>query len=241
MVQGNTYLLNLTFPTQIDLNGSLADVYQQGGAPYRLYWKDHFCCFSPESFVSIENDQIHTTPVKGTSSLAEDPEGQGLLKNEKERAEHAMVVDLLRNDLAQVATDVSVNKFRYLEQVQTDHGALWQTESLIKGTMSADWPSHVGDILQKLTPPGSVTGMPKHETCKIIDAIENTPRGFYCGIFGYYQDHELHSAVSIRFIAQKGASFYYHSGGGITVDSNPRSEYEEMLLKVYLSGEKNAF
>ena len=237
MISGNTYLLNLTFPTEIDLKGSLIDVFECGSAPYRALWDNHFCCFSPESFVTIVNNRISTTPVKGTSSVESDPNGSQLLHNIKERAEHEMVVDLLRNDIAQVSTDIEVKRFRYLQQVKSDRCLLWQTESLIEGIMLADWPSKVGEILQKLLPAGSVTGMPKHETCQIIGRVEKVPRGFYCGIFGYYRDHALHSAVAIRFISQKSKTFYYHSGGGITVDSDPRSEYEEMLLKVYLSGD----
>lgn len=234
MEAGNTYLLNLTFPTKIKLLGGLEDVYQQGVAPYRFLWRNRCCCFSPESFVQITNNHIQTTPVKGTSVVAQDPDGQRLMSNDKERAEHSMVVDLLRNDLAKVATDVVVSRFRYLDSVQTDRGALWQTESLIEGMMPDDWPASVGDILKRLTPPGSVTGMPKHETCKIISKVEPTPRGYYCGIFGYYENRTLHSAVAIRFISQKGDAFLYHSGGGLTVESDPQEEYEEMLQKVYL-------
>lgn len=236
MLKGNTYLLNLTFPTEIELTGSLVDVFEYGTAPYRAIWRNHFCCFSPESFVTIVDNRISTTPVKGTSAVDQDLDGQLLLNNPKERAEHEMVVDLLRNDLAQVATDVEVKHFRYLQQIQTDRGSLWQTESLIEGAMQPEWPSQVGEILKKILPAGSVTGMPKHETCQIIERVEPVPRGYYCGIFGYYQDHALYTAVSIRFIAQKGEAFYYHSGGGLTIDSEAKAEYKEMLLKVYLSG-----
>jgi para-aminobenzoate synthetase component 1 len=238
MVKGNAYLLNLTFPTRIELQGSLEDVYCLSSAPFRVLMKNNFCCFSPESFISIVKGRITTTPVKGTSLIEEDLQGQRLLNSQKELAEHSMVVDLLRNDLSRVSQNVVVRNFRDLEQIKTNQGGLWQTVSLIEGQLSTDWPAHIGDILQNLMPPGSVTGMPKHKTCGIIDKVEQISRGYYSGIFGYYRDQELHSAVSIRFIVQQGDEFWYHSGGGITVDSDPRSEYEEMVMKVYLPGEQ---
>ncbi|MCK5853733.1 MAG: chorismate-binding protein, partial [Sulfurovaceae bacterium] len=98
----------------------------------------------------------------------------------------------------------------------------------------SDWRDNLGDILEQLLPAGSITGTPKRSTVDIINKIENYNRGFYTGVFGVFDGENLYSAVMIRFIEKKENKLYYKSGGGITIDSDARSEYEELIDKIYL-------
>lgn len=237
MRKGNTYLLNLTFPsfiTDTTTKIDLTKLFWQTKARYKLNYKNQFLTFSPEKFVTIKNDKITTCPMKGTSSVMQDPTGKNLLNSKKEKAEHLMIVDLLRNDLCQVAKKVQTTRFRYLEKVQTNKASLWQTSSEITGELTADWSNNIGTILGKLTPAGSITGTPKTSTIAIIKQIEPAPRNFYSGIFGIFDGTTLDSAVIIRYIENKNNKFYYHSGGGITINSDPEKEYQELIDKVYL-------
>jgi len=113
--KGNTYLLNLTFPSLLNIDANLKTIYEISDARFKLYFKDRFVCFSPERFVNIQNDTIYTYPMKGTIDATIKDAKEKILANQKEMAEHVMVVDLLRNDLNQVGTNVKVEKFRYVE------------------------------------------------------------------------------------------------------------------------------
>jgi para-aminobenzoate synthetase component I len=235
MQAGNTYLLNLTFATAIELNISLLELFYAVQAKFKLYFQNQFVCFSPERFILIENAQIKTFPMKGTIRANLPNAAQLLLNNPKELAEHVMVVDLLRNDLSQVATQVRVQRFRYLEKIPTMRGELLQASSEIVGNLAEDWPQYLGDILYNLLPAGSISGTPKHNTIKLIQQFEPQTRGFFTGIWGYFDGHKLDSAVLIRFIERlPNGKLIYRSGGGITVDSNPQAEYQELLDKIYL-------
>ena len=92
----------------------------------------------------------------------------------------------------------------------------------------------IGTLLDNLTPAGSVTGTPKKSTVNIINKIENYDRNFYTGIFGVFDGKDLRSGVMIRFIEEENGTLMYKSGGGITIDSNVKSEYEELIDKIYL-------
>ena len=100
---GNTYLLNLTQPTPIEPNAKLQEIFTQANAPYKIKYKDEFVCFSPETFIQIEDDEIATFPMKGTIDASLPNAKERILANEKEMAEHVMVVDLLRNSSGIVA------------------------------------------------------------------------------------------------------------------------------------------
>lgn len=232
--QGNSYLLNLTYPTEIHGNIELGNIFQQTSAPYKLWWRNQFVCFSPECFVNIFNNKIFTYPMKGTINAAlPDAENQ-LLNNEKETREHYTIVDLMRNDLAMVAKNIQVTKFRYVDRIPTQQGEILQTSSEICGELSENWQDNIGTILATLLPAGSISGAPKEKTEQIIQLAEIKPRGYYTGIFGIFDGKSLQSAVAIRFISQQGENFYFHSGGGITIHSRLEEEYQELLEKVYL-------
>lgn len=234
MREGNTYLLNLTFPTEIQINTDLYELFRFSQAPFKLYFKDKFITFSPERFIKIENNIIKTYPMKGTIDAHITNAQAKILADSKEKAEHTTVVDLLRNDLSIVAKQVRVNRFRYVETIHAGGRLLLQVSSEISGILEGNWANCLGDILLALLPAGSISGAPKRKTMDIIKSIENYPRGFFTGIFGYFDGKNLDSAVMIRFIEKQGDVFIYKSGGGITIDSQVESEYQELLEKIYL-------
>lgn len=231
---GNTYLLNLTFPAKLKINLSLREIFLRSSARFRLFVPDQFAVFSPESFIEINGNEILTRPMKGTIS-ANIPEAEKvLMEDKKELFEHNTIVDLLRNDLSMVSTGVNVRKFRYLEKIHTNREDLWQMSSEISGTLPGDYLSKLGQTIFKLLPAGSVTGAPKESTVRIIRETENYDRGFYTGIFGYFDGQSLKSAVSIRFIEKAGRDLIFKSGGGITALSDMQSEYDELIAKIYV-------
>jgi len=231
---GNTYLLNLTFKTPIKSSFDLKEIFTYARAKFKLYFKDQLICFSPERFVDIQNITIATHPMKGTIDADLPHAEESILNNEKEKAEHVMIVDLMRNDLGIVGTDVKVEKFRYVEKIKAGRKELLQVSSKITAKLNENWRDNIGTLLDNLTPAGSVTGTPKRSTVNIINNIENYDRGFYTGIFGVFDGKDLRSGVMIRFIEEENGTLIYKSGGGITIDSDAQSEYEELIDKIYL-------
>ncbi|WP_245600546.1 aminodeoxychorismate synthase component I [Sulfurospirillum arcachonense] len=232
--KGNTYLLNLTFKTKLEGEIDLESIFHSANAPFKLHVKDKFVCFSPERFVKIEDNQISTYPMKGTIDASEENAKEKILANQKEMSEHTMVVDLLRNDLGIVAKNIQVEKFRYIEKINAGKKELLQVSSKITGDLDETWHESLGYILAKMLPAGSITGTPKKKTVQIINKIEDYERGFFTGVFGYYDGKSLDSAVMIRFIEKTEDGYIYKSGGGITLDSDALSEFEEMKDKVYI-------
>lgn len=196
--------------------------------------KDSFTVFSPEIFVRIHQGRICSFPMKGTIDASIPDAAQLLINDPKEAAEHATIVDLIRNDLSMVANQVSVSRYRYIDTLRTNLGSILQTSSEIQGTLPDDYHAHLGDIIFKLLPAGSITGAPKKKTMQIIQEAETYDRGFYTGIMGYFDGENLDSAVMIRFVEQEGEKMYFKSGGGITCQSDVESEYNEMKQKVYV-------
>lgn len=231
---GDTYLLNLCYTTPVKGIQSLEEVYQRANAPYKLLFPQKFVVFSPEQFISIADGVIRTFPMKGTIDASIPYAAELLLADLKEQEEHATVVDLLRNDLSIVANQVTVERYRYITEIRTSGKNLLQCSSAISGRLAADYHSHLGDIFQALLPAGSVTGAPKKRTVEWIKSIEPEPRGYYTGVFGWFDGLNVDSAVMIRMIEQRADGFFYRSGGGITYQSEARQEYQEMVDKVYI-------
>jgi para-aminobenzoate synthetase component I len=231
---GNTYLLNLTCPTPISINLSLKEIAERSRAKYKLWVRDQFVVFSPETFVTIQNGIISSFPMKGTIDATLPDASATLLSDPKEIAEHYTIVDLIRNDLSCVSKKVRVKEFRYIERLETNSGALLQASSKVSGELPANYHEEIGNIIFKLLPAGSISGAPKERTIKIIQETENYDRGFYSGIFGYFDGATLDSGVMIRFIESAASGMIYKSGGGITAFSNPWNEYREMIDKVYV-------
>lgn len=231
---GNTYLLNLTMPTKIETSLSLKEIFLNANAHYKLRFKDDFVCFSPEKFIQIQDNKIHTFPMKGTIDASIDNAEEKILQDEKEKAEHIMVVDLLRNDLSIIATNIRVQKFRYIQKIKAGKKELLHVSSHISGDLEDNWHEQIGGMLKKILPAGSISGTPKKSTLDIIATIEGYKREFFSGIFGIYDGKSLDSGVMIRFIQKTKDGYIYKSGGGITLDSDVNNEYEELLDKVYL-------
>ena len=235
---GNTYLCNLTVKSKIKTSVTLDEIYEKVEVKFKLRFKnqeDNFVCFSPERFVEIKDNKIFTYPMKGTidSSI---PNAQAIILNDKkELAEHTMVVDLLRNDLGIIASNVKVDKFRYIEEINAGDKKLLQVSSTISADLLNNWNEKIGDILTSLLPAGSITGTPKKKTVEILEKLEDYNRDFYTGIFGVFDGENLDSSVMIRFIEEDNfGNKFYKSGGGITCDSNILNEYQELIDKIYL-------
>ncbi|MCK9280555.1 MAG: aminodeoxychorismate synthase component I [Melioribacteraceae bacterium] len=231
---GNSYLCNLTAKTPIETNLSLNDIYRLSNARYKMKYKDDFVFFSPETFVKIIDGHIYSYPMKGTID-ADIPNAEEILLNDdKEKAEHITIVDLIRNDLSILSKNVEVTKFRYIDKIKTNDKNLLQVSSEIKGILPNDYKNKIGEIIFSLLPAGSITGAPKKKTVEIIKQAENYERNFYTGIAGIFDGENLDSCVMIRFIEQEEEKLYFKSGGGITYQSNPEAEYKELIDKVYL-------
>ncbi len=231
---GNTYLLNLTFPTKIKTNYILEEIFYSSEAKYKLIFENKFVVFSPETFVQIKDGKIFSFPMKGTIDASTENAAEKLLNDPKELAEHYTIVDLIRNDLSIVAKKVRVENFRYIDEVKTFDKTLLQTSSKIIGELERNYNEKLGEIIFGLLPAGSISGAPKKKTVEIIKEAENYDRGYFTGIFGIFDGNDLDSAVMIRFIENIDGELYFKSGGGITFMSNPELEYQEMIDKVYV-------
>ena len=232
--QGNSYLINLTCSTPIETNYSLEEIFHSAKAKYKLLFQNKFVVFSPETFVKINEGIISTYPMKGTIDASIKNAEQLILSNKKEQAEHATIVDLLRNDLSKVANNVTVEKFRYVEKITSNDKSLLQISSKITGVLPEHYQANIGSILFEMLPAGSITGAPKKKTVEIIEGIETHQRGFYTGIAGYFDGKNLDSFVMIRFIENKNGKLVYKSGGGITSQSIAEDEFQELIDKVYV-------
>jgi para-aminobenzoate synthetase component 1 len=231
---GNTYLLNLTFPTRIETELTLEDIFRISVAKYKLLYYNNFVVFSPEIFVRIKDGKISSFPMKGTIDASIPSACEALLNDEKEIAEHNTIIDLIRNDLSIVSDNVTVARYRYIERIKTFDKELLQVSSEITGELNQGYERRLGNIITGMLPAGSVTGAPKRETIKIIGECEQYDRGWYTGVFGIFDGEQLDSAVMIRFIESDKEGLIYKSGGGITFLSDPAKEYEELIAKVYV-------
>ena len=232
--KGDSYLLNLTCETPIQINKSLEEIYSLAQSKYKLYYKNKFVHFSPETFVFVSQNKIATFPMKGTIDASLENAEQQILEDYKEKTEQYIITDLLRNDLSIVADQVEVKKFRYTENIITNNKPLLQVSTHIEGNIKPEFSSKIGTLLQKILPAGSICGAPKQKTMEWIDKIENHNRGFYTGVWGVFDGKRFDSCVIIRMIEKKGDSFVFKSGGGITSHSEAKKEYQEMLDKIYV-------
>jgi anthranilate synthase component 1 len=193
----------------------------------------HIISASPEMHVRFEEGTAELRPIAGTrwrgltveedAALAED-----LLEDEKERAEHVMLVDLGRNDLGRVC---EYNTIRVEELMTVErYSHVMHIVSDIQGKLKPG--QDVFGLLRATFPAGTVTGAPKVRAMEIIDELETTRRGIYAGVLGYIgYDGTLDSCIAIRTIVMQGDRVYIQAGGGIVADSDPQREYEESLNK----------
>jgi len=188
---------------------------------------------SPEMLVRVEGDVAEMRPIAGTRPRGATSEedrrlADDLLQDEKERAEHIMLVDLTRNDLGRISRYGSVTVHELMAVERYSH--VMHLVSTVSGRLSAGKDAF--DVLRAVFPHGTVTGAPKVRAMEIIDALEPTARGPYAGAVGYVDFRgNMDTAITIRTILVKGGNAYVQAGAGIVADSIPEREYEETVNK----------
>ena len=239
---GDIYQANLTFPIDAQIDGTPEQLYAAlcerqsvgHGALVRQDGLPDILSRSPELFFRTDaTGTIETRPMKGTqprsADLAEDALRKAFLsRDEKNRAENLMIVDLLRNDISRVAQPGSVH-VPELFKVET-YDTVHQMVSLVRAKLRPD--AGLADILAALFPCGSITGAPKIRAMEILSELEPWPRDIYCGTIGWAApDGRSEFNVAIRTLLVDGAKATLNVGGGVVWDSTAPSEYEEALWK----------
>jgi anthranilate synthase component 1 len=188
---------------------------------------------SPEPLVRVTAGHIVTRPIAGTRRRGRDEEedaalAEELLKDEKERAEHVMLVDLARNDVGRVARygSVSVDELMVIER----YSHVMHIVSNVSGRLAEGLTAF--DALLACFPAGTVTGAPKVRAMQIIDSLERTRRGPYAGVVGYFDfAGDLDTCITIRTIVATGGRAYVQAGAGVVADSQPAAEADETRRK----------
>lgn len=205
-------------------------------SPYMFYIDFetfHLAGASPESLVTVKNNKVITNPIAGTrprgANAKEDEElRKELLSDEKEKAEHLMLVDLGRNDIGRISEFGSVKLDRFLEVDMYSH--VMHIVSKVSGNLSKEM--NYFDALASCLPVGTVSGAPKIRAMEIIDELENVRRGIYSGAVGYFSYHgAMDTCIAIRTMVFKDEYAYVQAGAGIVYDSVPEKEYQESLNK----------
>ena len=231
---GEIDVVNLTIKTPVNLNIDCEEIFRRSRSPYRVYIPNKFVSFSPERFIKIENGKISSYPMKGTIDTSVANAEEVILNDQKEITEHTSTTQQIVEELNSIASNVAIKRFRYIDRIELSNKTLLQVSSEIEGELSSDYKSRMGDILFSLLPAGSVTGFPKTMAKEYIDLAENEPRGYYCGVAGYFDGKTLDTCVLIRFIEMDQGNLFFRSGGGITSHSICEKEYQEVLDKIYL-------
>jgi para-aminobenzoate synthetase len=241
IVDGESYEICLTngFAVEVELDPvDLYRVMRRGNpAPFGAFirvGKHSILSTSPERFLKVDGrGTVQTKPIKGTCARSHDPKADRnnalrLAASEKDRSENLMIVDLMRNDLARVSVpgSVRVPKLMAIESFKTVHQLVSTVESKLKPQCS------LVDLLRAVFPGGSVTGAPKLRTMEIIDSLERSPRGVYCGAIGYLGYGRIADInIAIRTVYYDGTKIKFGAGGAITYLSEAENEFQEMLLK----------
>jgi len=205
------------------------------GALYKL--NDKFCiCASPERFIKKSGNEIISQPIKGTSKRdrenieADEQLKHDLLHSPKERSENVMIVDLVRNDLSKICNEGTVHVKELFGIYSFPH--VHQMISTIAGEVSVE--THWTSIIEACYPMGSMTGAPKKKVMELIEKYETEPRGIFSGSIGYItpeEDFDFNVVIRSIYYNATTQTLSYKAGGGITINSNPEEEYEELLLK----------
>ncbi|MGB7069887.1 MAG: aminodeoxychorismate synthase component I [Pyrinomonadaceae bacterium] len=246
--RGDTYQTNLTqqiraeFPGDITPQSIFSTLRKDHPAPFAAFIvrpASTVVSASPERFLRWRDGTLTVSPIKGTRRRGETSSEDlalrnGLLESDKDRAENVMIVDLLRNDIGRVCKfgSVTVEDLCKLEV----HPSLFHLVSTISGEIRDGIT--VSDILRAAFPCGSITGAPKIRTMQIIDQIESSARGLSMGAIGWSHfggqfeiEQTLDMSVAIRTMTIRGRDALFNLGGGIVIDSDPESEYDETLIK----------
>lgn len=237
---GDTYQVNFTDSVTMQTTASPASAFamlsESQPVSYSAFINTaghHILSLSPELFFRIESGRITTRPMKGTMPRGLDPsedaqQSLNLQNDPKNRSEHVMIVDLLRNDLGRICTmgSVHVDNLFSIERYET----LLQMTSTISGTLRPSLRFY--DIFKAIFPSGSITGAPKIHTMQLIGELERSPRGIYTGAIGFISpDKSAVFNVAIRTLVLKDNTAHMGVGGGIVADSTAAEEYRECLLK----------
>ncbi len=238
--QGEVFQVVLSNRLDADFKGSLLNTYkalrQINPSPYMFYiFTDdvEIAGASPETLVKLENGVLHTFPLAGTRARGKTEEEDKrieieLLADEKERAEHDMLVDLGRNDIGKVSEFGSVIVDKYMDIEHLSH--VMHIGSDVSGKIRKDCDAI--DAIAAVIPAGTLCGAPKIRACEIIDELENDKRGIYGGAIGYIDfAGNLDVCIAIRVAFTKNGKVFVRSGAGIVADSIPENEYQECINK----------
>ncbi len=227
IADGDVYQVNLcrvlTTGCDQSLQGLATELLENNPAPFASYLKLpglEIASASPELFLKRDGDLVQCSPIKGTSKSGN--------FGEKDKAENVMIVDLIRNDFGQICESGSIEVPRLLGVEK--HPGLFHLVSDVIGKLKKGiaW----GNIINSLTPAGSISGAPKSSAIKSIVEIENSPRGPYCGVIGWTQGDQAVLSVGIRiFWSLQDGEINFGTGAGITWQSDPKSEWDETELK----------
>ncbi|WP_075721386.1 anthranilate synthase component I [Roseburia sp. 499] len=189
---------------------------------------------SPEMIVKQQGGRVFTCPIAGTRKRGKDVEEDAVLKadllgDEKERAEHVMLVDLARNDMGRIAEFGTVKVTQFMEVQNYSH--VMHIVSMVEGRKKGEY--HPFDLAASFLPAGTLSGAPKIRAMEIIDELEESRRGLYGGATGYIDfDGDMDFCITIRTMVKKGNKVYLQAGAGIVADSKPEMEYQECCNKV---------
>ncbi|GMO12663.1 MAG: anthranilate synthase component I [Treponemataceae bacterium] len=247
--EGDIFQVVLSNSLFAHADGSLFETYKQlcdiNPSPYMFYFSSdnvELAGASPETLVKLENGILHTFPLAGTRARGKTPAEDAalereLLCDEKEKAEHNMLVDLGRNDLGKICEfgSVNVDPYRYMQILRFSH--VMHIGTTVSGKIRSDKTAL--DAIAAVLPAGTLSGAPKIRACQIIDELEelkNNPknkRGVYGGAVGYIDfSGNMDTAISIRLAYKKNGTVYIRSGAGIVADSIPEREWEECNNKM---------
>ena len=226
----------LTAPFEGSLLGAYRVLRTVNPSPYMVFYHAddvEIACASPETLVSLKDGTVSTFPLAGTCPRGKTPEEdaalvKALLQNEKELAEHNMLVDLGRNDLGKVSDFGTVSVEEYCGIKQFSHVS--HIASRITGRQRSDMDAL--DAIAATLPAGTLSGAPKKRACEIIDELEGQKRGVYGGAMGYIDfAGNMDMCIGIRMAVKKNGKVFVQSGGGIVAGSNPKAEYQETINK----------
>lgn len=238
--EGDIFQVVLSNRLEADFEGSLFDTYRMlrtiNPSPYMFYFSGddmEVAGASPETLVKLENGVLHTFPLAGTRPRGKTREEdkaleKELLADEKERAEHNMLVDLGRNDIGKISKFGTVEVEKYMSIERYSH--VMHIGSTVRGVLSEK--NHEIDAIDAILPAGTLSGAPKIRACEIINELENNKRGIYGGAIGYIDfTGNLDTCIAIRICYKKNGKVFVRSGAGIVADSVPENEFTECINK----------
>lgn len=240
ITEGDIFQVVLSNRIEAEISGSLFDTYRvlrtTNPSPYMFYFSSddiEIAGASPETLVKLTDKKLFTFPLAGTRPRGKTDEEdfeleKGLLADEKELAEHNMLVDLGRNDIGRISEIGSVNVEKYMSIERFSH--VMHIGSTVSGTLRNDLDSLVA--IDSILPAGTLSGAPKIRACEIINELEDNKRGIYGGAIGYVDlSGNIDTCISIRIAFARNNKVFIRSGAGIVADSVPDNEFEECLNK----------